>query len=175
MPNSAEKLASKAMGAMKTVKATAEGLTGVFKHLATEHGEVTALLLRVKSSSDVDVRRQLFPKIRSELLSHEKAELREVFPAFEKHTELAAMAKDHEKEAGDLEQLIEELHAMPFEDAAWAPKFAELADLVSDHAKEEEDDYFPVAQRVLGKEEADRLLERFERAKAKVKARVEAG
>jgi Hemerythrin HHE cation binding domain len=174
MPNSAEKIASKAMGAMKTVKATAEGLTGVFKHLATEHGEVTALLLRVKTSSDVEVRKELFPEIRSELVSHEKAELREVYPAFEKHVELEAMAKDHEKEAGDLEQLIEELHAMPFDDAGWETKFAELADLVADHAREEEDEYFPVAQGILGKEEADRLLQRFERAKAKVKERVAA-
>jgi len=56
MPNPAEELASKAMGAMKVGKATIEGLTGIFRKLAQEHGEVSALLMRVKSSSDPQVR-----------------------------------------------------------------------------------------------------------------------
>src|SRR5579884_4353382 len=80
MPTRTEQIASKAMGAMKVAKATVKGLGGVFRKLSQEHGEVTALLMRVKRSSDVEVRRSLFPDIRRELLCHEKAELEVVYP-----------------------------------------------------------------------------------------------
>jgi hypothetical protein len=66
------------MGAVKATKAKIKGLTGVFERLSREHGEVMALLLRVKASSHPEVRAELFPKIRAELLSHEKGELLEV-------------------------------------------------------------------------------------------------
>ena len=51
MPSSTESTGSKVMGAVKDVKATFKGLTGVFKHLMEEHGKVGALLKRVNGSS----------------------------------------------------------------------------------------------------------------------------
>jgi hypothetical protein len=166
MPNRMEQAASKAMGAIKTAKATIEGLSGVFKQLTKEHGEVTALLMRVKMSSDVRVRRELFPKIRSELLSHEKGELREVYPAFRQHAELEGIAAEHEKEAGQMERMLDELSAITYEDASWPAKFAKLADAVAHHAKEEENEYFPAANDLFGKDEAERIGARYLRAKA---------
>jgi hypothetical protein len=44
MPNRVEEATSAAMGAIKDVKATLKGLTGVFKHLMEEHGKVSALI-----------------------------------------------------------------------------------------------------------------------------------
>jgi hypothetical protein len=173
MANRVEEMASKAAGAMKAAKAMATGLTGVFKQLAREHGEVTALLLRVKQSSDVQTRRELFPKIRKELLAHEKGELREVYPAFRQHTELQAMAESHEQEAGQLEALLNELNALPSEDPAWPQKFANLVELVEHHTKEEEDEYFPTASRILGKEETERLQAPYEKARTEGMAQAE--
>lgn len=91
-----EKAASKVMGTAKEAKAVLSSVTGVFKELMREHGEVTALLLRVKASSDAEVRSDLFPKIRAELVSHEKGELAEVYPVFRKHEQLAAYAEQHD-------------------------------------------------------------------------------
>jgi hypothetical protein len=47
MPHRTEKVVSEVMGAAKNAKAKLEGVHGVFQHLMREHGEVTALLLRV--------------------------------------------------------------------------------------------------------------------------------
>src|SRR5262249_9884299 len=156
-PKRTEGIASRVMGAVKAVKASFKGLHGVFKRLTEEHGEVTALLLRVKSSSDLDVRRELFPKIRVELISHEKGELKDVYPMFENHPELAKMAEEHGAEANPLERKIEELNAMPFEDEAWMSKFKELVDLVQRHVDEEEGEFFPAGERVLGREAAEQM------------------
>ncbi|HEY8075562.1 MAG TPA: hemerythrin domain-containing protein [Labilithrix sp.] len=175
MPSKTEELASKGMGIAKGVKARVEGLHGVFRHLAEEHGEVTVLLMRLKGSSDIEKRRDLFPKIRAELLGHEKAELRHVYPAFEENAELAPLAKRHDDEASELEQTLEELHAMAFDDAQWQTKFDRLVELVSEHVDEEEDEFFPAGDRVLGKARAEAILERYEETKKAITAEAERG
>ncbi|HEX3772127.1 MAG TPA: hemerythrin domain-containing protein [Polyangiaceae bacterium] len=161
MPNRIEKAASEVMGAVKAAKATLENLGGVFKQLSREHGEVTALLLIVKMSSDPKVRRDLFPKIREELLAHEKGELAVVYPAFRGHAELVAYAEMHERDAETLERMIGRLGTMAYEDGEWAPMFSELVNHVQQHAKEEEDEFFPLASRILGKPVCEELNARY--------------
>jgi hemerythrin superfamily protein len=160
-----EQIASKAMGAMKAAKATVKGLGGVFRKLSQEHGEVTALLMRVKKSSDVEVRRHLFPDIRRELLAHEKGELQVVYPAFRRYPELIAIADDHQKESDQMEQVIRELSATDYADAAWTRMFDRLVDIVMHHTSEEENQYFPRAARVMGDDEPNVLEKQYLDAK----------
>jgi hemerythrin superfamily protein len=148
-----EQIASKAMGAMKAAKATVKGLGGVFRKLSQEHGEVTALLMRVKKSSDVEMRRHLFPDIRSQLLAHEKGEAEVVYPAFRRYPELVQIADAHQKEADQIEQVIRELSSTDYADEAWGRVFDRLADLVMQHTTQEENEYFPKASRIMGDDE----------------------
>jgi hemerythrin superfamily protein len=160
-----EQFASKAMGAMKAAKATVKGLGGVFRKLSQEHGEVTALLIRVKKSTDVEVRRHLFPDIRKELLAHEKGEAQVVYPAFRRYPELVQIADAHQKEADEMEQVIRELSSTDCADAAWGRMFDRLVDLVTHHADQEENEYFPKAARIMGDGEPDVLEKQYLDAK----------
>ncbi len=166
MPTRMEEAASKTMEAVKAVKAGVEGLHGVFKQLAEEHGQVTALLLRVKMSSDPEVRRATFPEIRSQLLAHEQGELREVYPAFAGHSELEGFAQDHQAEAHEMEEMLDQLNAMDCEDPSWKDKFDKLVEVVKHHTGQEENEYFPAAERVLGREESERLEGAYEQTKS---------
>ena len=168
MPTRAEQIASKAMGAMKAAKATVKGLGGVFRKLSQEHGEVTALLMRVKRSTDVHVRRNLFPDIRKELLAHEKGELQVVYPAFRRHPELVQIADAHQSEASQMEQVINELSVTDYADAAWGRMFDRLVDLVMHHATEEENQYFPKAARIMGDDEPNVLEKQYLDAKRSI-------
>ena len=172
MPHRTEHAASTAMGAIKTAKAAILGLTGVFRHLAREHGEVSALLMRVKLSSDVAVRRDLFPKIKNELLSHEKGELREVYAVLKQYSQLQDIVEEHDSEANELEQLIDKLSVTPYDGKDWKNEFDRLVEKVNRHVKKEENDYFPAAMRVIGKEESERMLPRYQRAKAELMQKV---
>jgi hypothetical protein len=163
-----EAIASEAMGAMKATKAKVAGLTGVFAHLAREHGKVTGLLLRLKASSDPELRSELFPKIRKELLSHEKGELAEVFPVLAEHSELAPFVEEHRRDADKLEARIDELSKTGYAEARWSKRLADLIENVSKHALEEENDFFPQASRVLGDKKTEQMLQRFEAAKTKI-------
>jgi hemerythrin superfamily protein len=173
MEKRTEKIASDVMGAVKATKGKLQGQTGVFEQLTREHGEVTALLLRLKTSSDPKLRSELFPKIRAELLSHEKGELTVVYPVFRKHTELAGFAEEHESEAGAMEQTINELSAIGFEDEGWGEKFESLLDQVQHHTQEEEDEFFPTASKVLGKAATETMKSPYLEQKSAVMAKEE--
>jgi len=143
------------MGAMKAGKAVLEGLTGIFTTLAKEHGEVSALLLRVKSSDDPKVRAELFPKIRKELLSHEQGEVTVLYPAYRQMPALAMIADKHDQEAGQLKKMIANVVECDYQDPEWANRFDALVDLVKRHVAEEEGDFFLKGQELL----ADRTAE----------------
>jgi len=170
MPNRVEQATSAAMGAVKDVKATFKGLTGVFKHLMEEHGKVAALIGRVKMSSDPDVRARLYPTIRTELLGHEAGELRVVYPAVAVYPETRAIAEAHARDANELEQQIAEVDRFSYHEPAWESAFTRLAEMVQQHVAEEEGDYFPKAQKAIGDKRAKDLLPLFESAKATPRA-----
>jgi hemerythrin superfamily protein len=165
MPTAVESTGSKLMGAAKDIKATFKGLTGVFKHLMEEHGKVSALLKRVKASSEESVRAELYPTIRKELLAHEKGEVTAVYPVLAQFAETTGIAAEHAEEANELQAAIAAVDALAFSDPNWGPTFERLVALVDAHVKEEEDEYFPKAQDVIGEDQAKALLPRFEQAK----------
>ena len=165
MPNTIEKAASKALGTVKVVQASLEGLTGVFRHLMQEHGEVSASIKRLGVSSDSDLRRELYPTIRKQLLAHEKGELEAVYPVLAEYPETEEIAAIHAREASELEAAIRAVDAIDFGAQAWAPAFEHLAELVKAHVDEEERSFFPKAQQAIGEERARGLTSRFEAAK----------
>ena len=168
MTSRMEKMAPEALGAVEATKARAKGLTGVFEQLTREHGEVIAMLMRVRMSSELEVRSGLMPKIRAELLSHEAGEMTDVYPVFRQHEDLADFAEEHQMEAEQLEETIAQLSAVPYEDELWPSRFDDLYDLVTRHVREEEEEYFPSASRALGREESERILTRYQVTKARV-------
>jgi hemerythrin-like domain-containing protein len=141
-----------------------QGLTGIFRHLAQEHGEVSALLMQLKASSDPDKCRELFSTIRYELLAHEQGELRELYPVLHDNVQTRAIAEAHEKDAKSLEKAIVALRKVALDSPTWQPTLDRLIEHVQAHVHEEESEYFPLAQRVFG-ERANELLERYEQSK----------
>lgn len=158
MPTPIDTIAAKTAGLMEAMKAGRAGLVGVFRTLSEQHGEVGALFERVKKHPAK--REDLWPKIRVELLAHEKAELREVYPVI-RTSGGADLAARHEREATELEQTIMALDSTDIKSAAWMPLFEQLAASVVSHAHEEEDDIFPQAQKLVGHDIAKDLDKAF--------------
>ncbi len=159
------------MGTAKAVKAGFNGLRGVFLHLAEEHGEVTSLMKRVSKSTDAQVRREHWPQIRAELVSHEQAEAAEVYPSLLSFDSTREIVDIHGQEASQLEKAIAAVDAAEPSSATWGAAFERLFALVQQHATEEEEDFFPKAQAVLSEDQSKVLLERFEATKKAVKQR----
>jgi len=166
MPNRLDSMLSKGAGMVKGVKARLEGLTGVFKTLAEQHGEVTAMLKRLQSKPEKKA--ELWPEIRRELLSHERGEVREVYPVLRQHVQTRALAEHHDQEAAEMERLIERLDTATADD--WRSLFDQLTDAVIHHANEEENNIFPKAQEAIGDKAAKELEPRFLAAQKQVMA-----
>jgi hypothetical protein len=166
MERMGEKVASKASGAIRATKARVERETGVFEQLTREHGEVIALLERVRMSSELEVRAALMPRIRAELLSHEKGEATDVYPIFRQHEDLADFAEEHDTDVEQLEEAIAQLFALGYEDELWPSRFDDLYDLVTRHIREEEEEYFPAASHALGRDQSEQILRRYQMTKA---------
>ena len=155
MPNRTDQMVSKGMEAEKALKATVKGLVGVFKTLMEQHGAVSGLMRRVQG--DEELRADLWPQIRRELLSHERGELRVVYPALRASPETAALAERHDAEAALLEQQIAKVDAESIDGEAWGDRFEELVELVKKHVDDEESNIFPAGQKAIGKDRAREL------------------
>jgi hypothetical protein len=172
MPNTIEQLTAKVAGKAGAVSARAKGLTGVFNKLAEQHKEVAALLKRAEVTSDPEKRRDLWRTIRVELMSHEQGELREVYPAFDRHVSLRDIVEEHADDADLLETTIKELDEIDAASEAWPVTLKRLVAAVQRHVEEEEGEFFPRAQDVLGKKETSALEERFVAAQESVKKQL---
>lgn len=172
MPNAIETLGAKVAGTAGAVAARARGLTGVFNKLAEQHKEVAALLQRAEVASEPEKRQDLWSKIRVELLSHEQGELREVYPAFDKHVSLRDIVEEHSDDADLLESAIKEIDGIDFASDAWPLALKRLITAVQQHVEEEEKEFFPRAQDVLAKNETKGLEQRFLAAQESVKKQL---
>jgi hemerythrin superfamily protein len=150
---------AKTKGAAKAVRARVEGLHGIFATLAKQHAEAGSLLEAVKA--DASKRIDLWPNIRTALLTHERAEMRVLYPELRMHDSLRALANSHDAEAAELERMIHDLDEVEIQSDTWGNLFARLADTVARHASEEETEIFPKAQNVLGKDRALALDPKF--------------
>jgi hypothetical protein len=165
MPNPLEKVAAKSAGKVAAVSARAKGLTGVFNKLAEQHKEAATLLKRAEKTDDPAKREDLWTTVRRELLSHERGELRVVYPVLAQNAATRDIAQRHSEEAQTLESTISQIDTAGYESRNWSTSIRQLITLVEQHVEEEESEFFPRAQDAIGKGAADDLEERFMAAK----------
>lgn len=170
MSSRMDSFVSHGKGAMKQFQARLDGLVGVFATLAKQHGEVSALLARCRR--DASRRVELWPEIRRELISHERAEMRVLYPELRQHDATRTLADHHDQEASQLESVIGRLDAEPIESEMWGQVFDRLVESVLLHAVEEEKQIFPAAQHQLGDARARELEAPFLAAKKQIMAAV---
>ena len=166
MPNRMDTILSTGAGVVRRFKARLAGLTGVWRTLAEQHGEVMVLMERAKASDEKFT--TLWPTIKRELVSHEKAEVREVFPTLRTSPVTRSFADHHDAEANQLEYLMKKIDELAIGAQERRDTFQTLSDTVAHHAKEEETEIFPKAQEAFGKEVAERLDAKFKAAKKRV-------
>ncbi|HET9621548.1 MAG TPA: hemerythrin domain-containing protein [Kofleriaceae bacterium] len=144
-----------------------DGLVGVFATLAEQHAQVAAMFAQIQG--EPARRAALWPALRRQLVSHEHAEVRELYPQLRQYSQTAAFAEQHDAEARMLDGLIQRLDTTPPASAEWGAVFEQLVTTVLHHAKdEEEQQIFPAAQQVLGEAMAIELDAKLRDAQAKL-------
>jgi hemerythrin superfamily protein len=147
---------------------TAQGpLVGVFATLVKEHHKAAELMARLAHQSAAS-RQQAWPILRRQLLSHDRAEELEIYAALEGYDGARDILEHHKLEAGELEGALGELDAIDYESDQWMTKLRDIVALFDDHVRDEETEYFPRMQQLLGEDKARDLHERFLSAQREV-------
>lgn len=168
MSHVSEKLESKIQRIPRSVSGNFGGLYGVFQTLMEEHGAMVALLLRVNSSSDESVYKDLYPTIRRELLAHETGECGTIYPVLSRYPDIADLVTSHAKEASELKSAITALDVLNYDDARWKFGFEYQVKLVRNHVEAEENDFFPRAQAAIGRQVAEMLELAYQESKSAI-------
>lgn len=168
---------AKAQGMAKQVASKLTGDHGILNTLAKEHGEVSALMMRVEATRDsddgVNTRQQLFEKIAVELLSHANAEEREFYSVLERHPETQSKARHSNTEHREIERLVNDIDSIPYSSSEWMSRFSELKNTVQHHVEEEESELFDLAKDVISKDELKAMDKRFLAEKQKQRESLE--
>jgi hemerythrin-like domain-containing protein len=118
--------------------------------LKKQHREVKKLLKAAENSEDASERKQLVEQIVDALKMHTQIEEQIFYPAVrDVGTKKANELIDESFEEHHIVDLvIAELPDADFDDEKFCAKISVLAELVSNHIEEEEDEMFPMAERL---------------------------
>lgn len=165
------KATAKASGAVTGARKALAGYSGIFPHLSAEHAEVDALMHRVASSHDSNLRLELFLEICGSLRAHMQSEEEAFYPRLRALSPLPEVVAACEEEHRRVKEYLAQLEMMPSDEVGWIELFERLKDSVEAHVDREENDLFPKANALLSAQEATEILNRYEQVEKVAKAR----
>jgi hypothetical protein len=136
-------------------------LAGVFQTLAEQHRHLLELLRDAGSIDSAAQRRERWAEARRRLLSHERAEAQVLGAALRGNESARPVLEQHAGQVTELEGVIAEVEATEGGSDMWISRLRDVLAVLDDHVRDEEQDFFPRAQRLLGEDEARALEEPF--------------
>ena len=130
-----------------------------FELLKQDHDEVDMLLKQCKEAGADKKGMEVFKKLARSLTVHAKVEEAVFYPKFREQEELSSLVEEAYEEHHAVEEMLEEMAQMSPGDEEWESKLKELKQNIEHHVKEEEQELFPKASKLISKEEAAELGE----------------
>jgi uncharacterized protein (DUF885 family) len=161
--------ASPIQRAIRLVKGALSSEQTATELLKSQHDEVKALFKKIEKASTRGAKTKLFDELAANLTAHDAIEREIFYPACEKAMGMTDLLGEALVEHGVVEFSLYQADQAR-RDASFSFKCQVLSEIVEHHVKEEEEDFFPKAERALGRDKlvelATRMNERFELAKA---------
>ena len=141
-------------------------MTDIFDRLREDHTTFRTLVQLVgKTHGDSSGRRELFGKLADQVRAHAHAEERIFYADLLEHGESREKTGHAVKEHHEAEVIIEELLDKDYSSSGWLNRFATLAEALTHHIDEEEQEVFPLAERVLSVKRKEEMAAAFDRLK----------
>lgn len=144
----------------------------IFERIKQDHDAAREVIAKLKATTPRahKTRTELFDHLKLDMWVHHKVE-EAVFYSYlrdtdEMHGEAMEAYNEHHMANG----VFEELDTFPVDSEEWGMKLKALCELVEHHMTEEEEDFFPAAKKILSKETAKLMGERFDSRKRVVMA-----
>jgi hemerythrin superfamily protein len=139
-------------------------LAGVFATLADQHRRLLELVRDAGTIDAAAQRRERWAEARRRVLSHERAESQVVYAALRGNEAAGPLLRQHAGQVTELERAIAALDATDGASDHWIGRLRDVLAVLDDHVRDEEQDFFPRAQRLLGEDAARALDEPFDAA-----------
>lgn len=129
----------------------------IFDALITQHEIQRQMCDALEAESDFDKRKALFKRLKLELNAHETAEERHLYIPVMQHDDGLDLSRHAITEHHEIDELIETMEDGRISQETWEETCADLIDKVRHHLKEEENEFFKQARKILD----DDLLQRL--------------
>ncbi|MPY68967.1 MAG: hypothetical protein GEU92_02655 [Alphaproteobacteria bacterium] len=150
-----------------------EKVMEILEKLHQEHEEVKGLLAKMCDTEDARTRSELFSEFKTALVKHARAEEKALYdPIIKSEGKDAAMdAREGYVEHEVADKLVEKLsRARNKGSEEWTAGIMVLKEILEHHIEEEEDEMFSSAREQFDDGEREKMEEKFEKEKSKVKA-----
>lgn len=134
----------------------------IFEALRNDHDKQRALIdLLLNTQGKSDVRIEYYQKLKEELESHAVAEERYFYAPLIKLDNTIDLSRHGVAEHHQIDKYLAELDALDMSSPQWLVTFKNLAHKVEHHLKEEEQEFFQQAGKVLSDKEKNKLAESY--------------
>jgi hemerythrin superfamily protein len=132
-----------------------------------DHAKARRMLEELCAAGEDEGERRtaLFADFKAELMIHQHVEEAVFYNPLQDIEETRPDALEAINEHHIVDTLLEELDDMPKDNDRWTAKLGVLRELVEHHMKEEEDDLFDNAKKVVDDDLATRMAEEFQKKK----------
>ncbi len=131
-------------------------MTNIIDLLKEDHKKVKNLLNETIKNRDTSK----YPQIQKELRIHMEGEENLLYPKTrDKSTDLTLEAYE---EHALVKKELREIDNLNINDEHWMPKMKVVKDLVEHHVEEEEEEYFPKSEELLGSDQLNQLGQKYE-------------
>ena len=146
----------------------------IFDALLKSHELQRSIAKRLLSDiGDRQSRSRDFDELKTELAAHETAEERAFYIPLMEHDEAVEGARHGIAEHHEMDEMVERIEKLEQGSAQWLEQLAALLHKLDHHLKEEEERWFPLARRVLPKQELKALGEPYQDEHDRLKAKEE--
>lgn len=134
----------------------------IYDALKTDHDKHRDLLTKLAATQgDSGERRKLWQTFYYDVGAHAAAEELAFYSKLMAESDGQSEGRHSVAEHKELDDMIQELNEMEFGSPDWLARFEALKDRYEHHIEEEEDDVFPTAQDVIGKDESGEIGAEF--------------
>ena len=144
--------------------------------LKADHDKVKKMLADGEETTEraEKTRTELFDKLKSEMLIHERIEEEIFYPALKSHPKARDIVLEGYEEHHVVDEIMGELEETDVTDETWGAKFKVMKENIEHHIEEEEGDMFKQARQVFEADELEALGSRMMELK-QLGQQVEAG
>ncbi len=130
-----------------------------FKILKEDHKQVAKLFDEVLETSErsVKTRENLFIQIKTALNQHALTEEDLLYPILKEINKAEMQTAEAYEEHSLMKTVLKELDTPEKNNDVWLGKMKTLKDVVEHHVEEEEKELFPMAEKLLSKEQLDEI------------------